>query len=269
MKLLLIIISQPFFSRIWGRIMRIKKPKVLASFMVKTYRNIYNIDMNEYQGTLGDYSCISDFFIRKLNSDVRPLNKSKGYIVSPADGKVLPFHQNKKDKVIQVKNIDYSINELCGEELNCDEKWNVGVIYLSPANYHRFHFPADAILKEWKYIRGRLYPVNSLGLNNIKSLFVKNERVILKFACNNIDFYAVAVGATNVGSIKISVAENIDIRKKSFEKLNKEVEQLDEMGRFELGSTIVLLVPEKLALPVKEFKEEKIFCGDKLFKINS
>ncbi len=145
----------------------------------------------------------------------------------------------------QVKGRTYRLSELVGEPLDFSRSWQVGVFYLSPKDYHRFHFPAAAHLVAARRDGGRLYPVNALALPRISDLFIRNERVTLKCRTGDSVWYLVAVGATFVGGIT-TVAGEIAAAGGWF-PVGCDVTQLAEAGRFNFGSTIVLVLPEALA----------------------
>lgn len=268
--LILHILSFPVFSRLWGRIVRIQYPRFLIKRIIRNYQRHYQIDMKDYIGETDDYKCLSDFFIRKLDNQKRPLKLKSDYILSPADGVITKIEPIKNDQATQVKGVNYSISELLQENLDFNQGWYVATIYLSPSNYHRFHYPVKGKLKKYCHTKGRLFPVNKVGINFIKKLFIRNERIITKVEKNNFPIYISAVGATFVGSIKMEYIIPESIKKRNrWVTVDSEFQQLDEMGRFEMGSTIVMVIPSKFAHPVEIEKNQSIKMGDPIFKINS
>jgi len=225
--------------------------------------------MRTYQGEADDYTCLANFFIRPFDPDTRPLKQVSGQIVSPADGVLQTLETISEDKATQIKGTYYPVSELLLEKIDFSQEWHVAVIYLSPSDYHRFHYPVSGVLQAFCHAGSRLYPVNSVGLTLVDRLFVKNERISLRLRVNGLPFYAVAVGATFVGSIKMNDVESAG--KDSFWKElpnEKSINQLDEMGRFEMGSTIVLVIPKKLARPHLEKLGKKIAVGESIFALN-
>lgn len=213
-----------------------------------------------------DYLSLSDFFLRPLDPNQRPLIKNDMYILSPADGYLQHYQHSLADRVTQIKGVYYLLSDLIHTKIDFSEGWWVSVIYLSPSDYHRFHYPVSGTISGYCHMRGHLYPVNSIGLNNIKGLFVKNERVIVKFEKNNQLFYQVAVGASFVGSIKMEFFNKIR-RNNLWQSLYRPCDQMKEMGRFEMGSTIVLITPKSLALPLENKLGHKIKTGEPLLKL--
>lgn len=266
LKTLLYLISFPVLSRIWGMLARFKHPRFLVKKIIRLYKNHYKIDMNEYLGDIeSDFSSLSEFFIRKLNPETRPLQRDEKYIVSPADGTLLDLQVVHEDSVTQVKGIEYKISELINRKLDFQRGWLVANVYLSPSDYHRYHFPLSAELEEYCHLKGRLYPVNSLGLQYVKKLFLRNERISVKFSKNSHPFYMVSIGATFVGSIKMEFIKAV-ARDGKWKKMNLESVQLEEMGRFEIGSSIVLICPVDLADPVSGIEDSRVKVGQPIFK---
>ena len=261
---LLFVVSFPVFSRIYGRLTRIKRPKFLAKFIIDFFVSTYDISMDEYEGDTGDYDSLASIFIRKLDPGKRSLTPDDKYLLSPADGVVSSIELTGSDNVIQAKGIDYSLSEFLNIDLDFKKKWYVTTIYLSPSDYHRYHFPIKGEVTGYCHMRGHIYPVNNLGLKNIKKLFIKNERIVLKMISGGSPLYIAAVGATFVGSIKMEFIETYK-RDNKWKDISHSISQTDEMGRFELGSTIIIVTPEELGKPVIGIIGKHVKTGEKLF----
>ncbi len=264
--LFLFLISFPFLSRVFGYLTKIEHPQFLIKKVISIYASHYDIDMQCYKGNLNDYKSLSAFFIRPLNPLKRPLNKVAGSFLSPSDGKITAIEKINTDNTFLVKGKSYKVSEMLSDSLDFSKNWYVMTIYLSPRDYHRYHAPADVSVDSFYHTGARLYPVNNLSVNAIDNLFIKNERVIVKMKSNSYQFYYVAVGATFVGSIKMDFASVMP--ENSWTKVDKPLSQMDEVGRFEMGSTIVLVIPEKM---VDEFKVKEgsvIQTGNVLFTMN-
>jgi len=266
LRIALAVVSLPVFSRLWGRIMGLKRPRCLVRRAIRAYCRHYRIDMDQYQGQLDDYRCLVDFFVRPFDPVKRPLNRTPGAIVSPADGFLQGIQAISVDQATQVKGIQYTISGLIRQDLDFSAGFYLATIYLSPANYHRFHYPVSAGLEGYCHARGRLFPVNALGMNLVKGLFTRNERIISRFSITGAPLFMVAVGASFVGSIKMVFIDRIK-RDNLWHEVNLEVNQADEMGRFEMGSTVILLVPASLAAPDYDRVGKPIFVGDPLFSL--
>jgi phosphatidylserine decarboxylase len=268
LKIFLSILSLRPFSRIWGQIVRLRRPRFLVKKIIARYQDAYRIDMTGYQGEPDDYKSLCDFFIRPLDPKTRPLVPVENAIVSPADGVLTSVETVYQDQAAQVKGKTYAISELIGQSIDFSQGWHVAVIYLSPSNYHRYHYPVGGTVERYLHTGARLFPVNAMGLNHIDRLFVRNERIItdIRTEINGtpMSCYVVAVGATFVGSIKM---EFINKRQKRHRwiPVNLEVNQVDEMGRFEMGSTIVMVLPEKMAAPIAETIGQPVRVGQPVF----
>jgi len=260
------LLSLPIFSRIWGHISRFRYPRFLVKRVIRHYQRVYKINMDEYQGKTEDYKSLSDFFTRELNPIKRPLQTNENAIVSPADGFLTNIETTFNDRVIQVKGKTYSLSELIGEEIDFSQGWNVATIYLSPSNYHRYHYPLSGKLNRYLWAGARLFPVNQIGVNQVERLFVRNERIVTEIENQQKRCYIIAVGATFVGSIVMEFLPRKNRKKRhQWHQLNQEVTQLDEMGRFEMGSTIILVIPKNMAEEINVRGNGDVRVGDPLF----
>lgn len=267
------ILSIPVFSRIWGRIARFRHPRFLVKRIIECYRKSYGIHMDDYQGEVGDYKSLSDFFNRPLDPEKRPLVTDESAIVSPADGVLIELETIFEDKATQVKGKYYTVSELLKENINFSKGWHVATIYLSPFNYHRYHYPLTGKIDRYFHAGGRLFPVNQVGMSHFDKLLLRNERIITKITKTDLPFYMVAVGATFVGSIKMEFIKKRvaptaqDATRNHWEKVNLDICQLEEMGRFEMGSTIVLVLPQIMAEPLALVKGKPVRVGHPIFKL--
>lgn len=267
-SLFLPLLSLPVFSRIWGRIVRLRHPGFLVKRIIKRYQRAYNIKMDEYEGEAEDYQSLSDFFVRRLDPVKRPLVPSENNVVSPADGILTEVETIFNDQATQVKGKTYKISQLLHETINFSLGWHVAVIYLAPSNYHRYHYPISGNIKRYYHSSGRLFPVNRVGVNRVNRLFVRNERIITEIVSRQMSCYMATIGASFVGGIKMEFISGSSRKKRNkWVPVNREVQQLEEMGRFEMGSTIVLVVPQKMAEPLKNKNGQPVKLGEPLFKI--
>ncbi len=266
-RTILYVISYPVFSRLFGMLVRIKHPKFLVAQVIDLYQKSFRIDMDEFEGDVTDYDSLADFFVRKLDEKKRPLEPRPEFFLSPADGILTEWERITGDRAVQVKGITYKISELLESDIGFDQGWYVFTVYLSPADYHRFHTPVDCVLDAWLHTGGRLYPVNSLSVTTVQDLFVKNERIVCAMSYEKMKFYYVAVGATFVGGIKMVFIDK-DV-KREWVTSNRKFSQNDEFGRFDMGSTIILVTPEKMVESVTVKKGQRIKTGDPLFKMRS
>jgi phosphatidylserine decarboxylase len=261
----LYIISFPFLSRIWGRITKIERPAGLIKKVISFYRKHYGIDMSLYKGDLEDYSSLASFFVRPLDPAVRPLKTDTDSFLSPSDGKISVLEKVEANIATQVKGITFRITELLRKELDFSDGYRLITIYLSPRDYHRYHVPIDSTAVSYIQTGWRLYPVNTFSVGTVNNLFIKNERVCVKFRCKYGEFFYVAVGATFVGSVKMDFYDNPVEGK--WVTVDRKYRQNRELGMFEMGSTIVLAVPEKMVKEMKVKEGDTVQVGQPLFTL--
>lgn len=258
----------PVFSRIYGWLMRRKRPRFLVRQLIDLFKTAYRIDMDEYVGSETDYACLADFFIRPLDLEKRPLLPRSDAVVSPADGVLEALETIYEDKCTQVKGEYFAVSELLQETIDFPAGWHVATIYLSPKNYHRFHYPCTGKISGYCHVPGSLFPVNALGMTLVKKLFVRNERIVTRFAVNGAPLYMAAVGACFVGSIRMRFIDKIR-RDKRWKELDLKVDQSAEMGYFAMGSTIILVVPRGLGEPITGLLGQPVKVGDPLFLLHT
>ncbi len=223
--------------------------KVIAWFVKR-----YKVNMAEAANPdIASYKSFNDFFTRPLKQDARPL--AKAAFICPVDGAISQFGNIEKDQIFQAKGHSYSTVALVGGNSSLANKFENGhfaCLYLSPKDYHRIHMPCDGILKTMTYVPGDLFSVNPTTAANVPNLFARNERVVCEFSSEKHGtFVMVLVGATIVGSMAtvwhdatngiINPPRSNNIRTWSYLDKNITLKQGDEMGRFLLGSTVVML----------------------------
>ena len=266
-SLFLPLISLPVFSRIWGRIVRLRHPGFLVKKIIKRYQRAYNISMDEYEGEVEDYRSLADFFARRLDPVKRPLVRQENTVASPADGILTDMETIFNDQATQVKGKTYKISQLLHETIDFSLGWHVAVIYLAPSNYHRYHYPISGNIKRYFHSSGRLFPVNRVGVNRVNRLFVRNERIITEMVNREMSCYMAAIGACFVGSIKMEFISGSKRKKRNkWVPVNREVQQLEEMGRFDMGSTIVLVIPKSMAEPLDNVIGQPVKVGQPIFR---
>ena len=268
-RLFLACISLPLFSRLWGKLMRLRRPHFLAKRMINRFKNHYQINMDEFQGSPLDYPSLADFFVRPLDPKNRPLPVDGDFILSPADGKLSELEFITTDCATQVKGKTYPLSRLLAANIDFSQGWHLATIYLSPGNYHRFHYPLSGRINGCFHGGSRLFPVNAFSSKRVKQLYVKNERLVTRFNLQGSLLYVVAVGATFVGSIAMIYSPTGLPAKNEWRELDIPVTQMAEMGRFNMGSTIIMALPAALVETVIAEKGKALCVGDSLFKIRS
>lgn len=211
----------------------------------------YNINMEEALETNPcNYLTFNDFFTRALKPGVRPVCTQEGAIVSPADGAISQIGDIKQGRIFQAKGQDYSLLELIGGDARLAAEFEDGkfaVVYLSPKDYHRVHLPLAGTLKSMTHVPGELFSVNDTTAENVPRLFARNERVVCIFATAAGPMAVILVGAMIVASIETVWAGQVTpeprtIRTTQYsEKELYQFETGDEIGRFKLGSTAIVL----------------------------
>lgn len=210
--------------------------------------NRYHVNMAEAANPdIASYKSFNEFFTRPLKTGARPIAKAD--FICPVDGAISQFGHIRKDQIFQAKNHSYSTLALLAGNISLAEKFTNGLfacLYLSPKDYHRIHMPCDGTLKSMIYVPGDLFSVNPLTAQNIPNLFARNERVVCEFTSKEHGaFVMVLVGATIVGSMAtvwhgvVNPPRSKGIRTWNYENIF--LKQGDEIGRFLLGSTVVML----------------------------
>lgn len=268
-RLLLLPISWIPLSRCYGRIMRLRRPRFLARRMIRRFQRHYGISMDGFRGGAEDYPSLADFFLRPLDPARRPLAVDDGLLLSPADGRLSGLERVSGDAATQVKGWTYSLGGLLAEELDPAAPWLVATIYLSPRDYHRFHYPLSARITGCFHGGTRLFPVNGFSVRRVRRLYVRNERAVTRFALPKGPLYLAAVGATFVGSISLAYLEHGLPATGAWQPCDIPVRQMAEMGRFAMGSTIVLVVPAEQVGETLVEEGAPLRVGQPLFKIKT
>ena len=234
------------------RIARIRKTAI-KNFLIERFVQAFDVDVDEVLEPIPDgFATFNEFFIRELAEDARPVDKRDEVLVSPADGTVSVAGTLCGDTIIQAKGIDYSLDDLLATDLENAHAYDDGkfaTIYLAPYNYHRVHAPIDGNLVAARYIPGDLFSVNAATVARVRGLFRRNERLVLHFETPLGPAAVILVGALNVGSISTpwtgevrprssGVVEALDIS-----AFPAEVQKGDLLGWFNMGSTVILLLP--------------------------
>jgi phosphatidylserine decarboxylase len=266
-RLILACISLPLLSRLWGKLMRLRRPRFLIELMINRFKKQYRINMAEFQGSPLDYPSLADFFVRPLDAKQRPLPANEQFILSPADGKLSELELIAMDCATQVKGKTYPLSCLLAAEIDFSQGWYLTTIYLSPCNYHRFHYPVSGRISGCFHGGSRLFPVNAFSANRVNQLYIKNERLVTSIDLQGSSMYVVAVGATFVGSIAMAYLPAGLPAKNKWRELDVPVTQMAEMGRFNMGSTIIMALPAGLVETVVAEKGKPIRVGEPLFKI--
>ena len=224
----------------------------LTTAVIRWFVKRYQVNMSEAaQSDISHYKSFNEFFTRPLKAGARPLAKAD--FICPVDGAISQFGDIKADQIFQAKGHQYSTLAMLAGDRGLAEKFQDGhfaTLYLSPKDYHRIHMPCAATLKSMTYVPGDLFSVNPLTAQNVPGLFARNERVICEFDSSHGTFVLILVGATIVGSMETTWHGVINpprvgrVTTWTYEDHRIQFEQGEEMGRFLLGSTVVMLFPK-------------------------
>lgn len=247
------LVPQHLLSRLIGYLASCQWPW-LKNFLINRFIDHFNVNMAEAkQQKAEDFSCFNDFFTRELKDGARPIAGAEQTLVSPADGAISQLGSIQKGRIFQAKGQDFSLVELLGGSQERAEPFQDGefaTIYLSPKDYHRVHMPATGTLREMVYVPGDLFSVNQTTAENVPQLFARNERVVATFDTENGPMAMVLVGAMIVAAVETVWHGQVapPTRQLKVTEYGKPVdvtlEKGAEMGRFLLGSTVILCYPK-------------------------
>jgi phosphatidylserine decarboxylase len=244
------IVPQHALSRLIGNLAASRTPFIKNHF-IRWFVKRYQVDMNLAKETNPlAYSSFNDFFTRALREDARPINSDANTIVCPADGAISQLGKIIDGRIFQAKNQDYSVLELLGGDQDLANAFAGGdfaTVYLSPRDYHRVHMPFSGKLRCMISVPGELFSVNTITAENIPRLFSRNERVVAIFDTTIGPMAVVLVGAMIVAGIEtvwdgqIAPFASRDIAVSQYPYQSFSYKKGDEMGRFKLGSTAIVL----------------------------
>lgn len=241
-------VPQQKLSKVAGRLAASRHPLVKRAF-IRSFSKAYNVKLDEYERqSLNAYESFNDFFTRELKDDARQIDATKHGIVSPADGIISQLGQIKDHKVLQAKGRYYDIGQLLAdsEDGRYFADGSFATVYLAPSNYHRVHMPFTGTLTQTRYVPGTLFSVNTTTAANIPDLFARNERLVCLFDTEYGKAAVVMVGAMIVAGIE-SVATGKITRTDDIQEAEHSIylQQGDELGRFYLGSTAIVILPKE------------------------
>ena len=221
--------------------------------LIRWFVGKYGVDMTEAADPdIASYASFNAFFTRALRSDARPLARAD--LICPVDGAISQFGPIERDQIFQAKGHRYSTTALVGGDASLAARFQDGsfaTLYLSPKDYHRIHMPCAGRLLRMIHVPGALFSVNPTTARGVPGLFARNERVVCVFEGAHGLFVLVLVGATIVGSMStvwhgvVNPPRVTAARDWSYADQSIQFEQGDEMGRFLLGSTVVMLFPKQ------------------------
>lgn len=260
-------IPQHFLSKMMWKLTRCEY-KWLLKLVLPLFIRQFKVNMNEAKNSdWKSYTSFNNFFTRELKEDAREISSDKSTIASPVDGAVSQLGKINEDLIFQAKGHAYSLTQLLGDRKDLGEVFKDGqfnTIYLSPKDYHRIHMPIDGTLKEMIHVPGELFSVNPTTVENVPALFARNERVICLFDTDAGPMAMILVGAIFVGSIEtvwhgeVTPPTCKDIRNWKYDEENMSYLKGEEMGRFNMGSTVILLHANNKMEWDKELQAEQV-----------
>ena len=222
----------------------------LKNLLINAFIRHYGVDLGEAElQSPAAYASFNAFFSRALKPQARPLEDNPAAVASPVDGTVSQLGRLQHERIIQAKGHDYGLLELLGGDPELARYFVDGdfvTLYLSPRDYHRIHMPVAGTLKAMIYVPGRLYSVNPATTERLPGLFTRNERVICLFDTTSGPMAMVLVGAMIVASIETVWAGLVTLPRRQLHRWRYdqgpiELARGQEMARFLLGSTVILL----------------------------
>lgn len=248
------ILPQHFLSRLVLRATRIRL-RPLKNLLIRSFVQGFRPNMSEAaQPNPLQYPSFNAFFTRALRPGARAIETDPGVLISPVDGTISQIGRLHGSKLLQAKGHDYSLESLLDGAPEWAQRFAGGAfatLYLAPYNYHRIHMPLAGTLRAAWYVPGKLFSVNAVTASSVPGLFAKNERVVCVFEDGLRAFAMVLVGALFVGSI--ATAWHGDVTPRSprrrvglpldASRVPLRLNRGTEMGRFNMGSTVILLLP--------------------------
>ncbi len=236
-------------SRAVGALTRWPAPRAIRLVAMRAFARRFGIDLGECAG-LETYRTFGEFFARPLRPGARPVAAGEGVVVSPVDGVVSETGLAVEGRLVQAKGIDYGAAALLADEELARrlEGGAYATLYLSPRDYHRIHFPLGGTVLGWRYVPGRLWPVNPASVRTVPGLFTVNERLVTVLDTPLGRCAVVAVGATVVGRVRAYYDPAVPHTNRRGAAPARHdyaipipVEKGQELGAFEMGSTVILL----------------------------
>jgi phosphatidylserine decarboxylase len=267
-------VSWPLLSRLTGWLSDRRLPSPILGALIRAYARFYRVDLSEAAEPVGAYRTFNAFFTRRLRDGARPLDGGADTVVSPSDSRLSRIGVIPEDgRLEEVKGRTYGLGDLLGsaEDGELFRRGLHATLYLSPAMYHRVHCPVEGRVVRWRYVPGRLFPVNGPAVRSVPGLFTRNERVVVFLETEEHGPVAVVlVGAANVGRIGLAFTDLLTNSGGPPVQVEPEtpipLARGAELGVFNLGSTVVLLVADEELVPAGPTPGTLVRMGEALWR---
>ena len=248
------VLPHHLISRLTYFVTRIRGPHV--TLLIRWFIGYYGVAMHEAEEPdITSYETFNEFFTRALNHSMRPIAAGNNIIISPCDGAISQAGAIRAGAILQAKGRAYSVLELLGGNRELAAQFGNGryaTVYLSPHNYHRVHMPIDANLVKMIHVPGKLFSVSNWMLEQVPRVFARNERLACHFQTAFGPMVLVMVGAMNVSALETNwtgpIRRSRGVNEFDFTHTKQITQKGMEMGRFNMGSTVILLFNDKMKL---------------------
>jgi len=270
------ILPKRLLSALVYRLARVRTPWI-KNALIRQFMAAFRITLDEYViQDVAEFDTFNAFFTRHLKPEARPWSTDPVVLASPVDGRVSAQGHLTPDALwqtsIAAKQHHYSVRELLGDSTRASlyHQGDFVTIYLAPYNYHRVHVPCDGTLTHVRYCPGTLYSVNSTTARYVPQLFVRNERVVCELETAMGPVAMVLVGALNVGCMSIEGLGEIrpDRAGEVAGFVPRAVRRGDLLGAFNMGSTVILVLPPKMLAQHCTVEHSVVRCGEPLIQLN-
>ena len=250
------------FSTVLGRLASGKFPGFILIPFLRFYIYFYKIKLDDFDINLKKVKSFNEFFIRKLKPGVRDF---RGDFMSPADSQITDYGYLTAERTFEVKGLECDHKGLLNSNNEYENK-SFAIFYLSPADYHRFHSPFDIKVDKISYIPGKLHSVKPKKTNKYSDLYCLNRRVIISGTTKWGRGTIILVGALVVGKIVLHSFKLKSRKRFQTQELDLEFKAGEEMGYFELGSTVILMMENEILNDIKFDIGTHVNVGDPLLR---
>jgi phosphatidylserine decarboxylase len=270
------LLPQHLLSRLVYAFMRIRLAPVKNTQIV-LIGSMAGVDWSEAKKeNISDFVTFNDFFTRELVDGARPIDADPQSLVSPSDGRISQCGRVTNDRILQAKGRHYSVRSLLANDPASAEFINgfFHTIYLSPRDYHRVHMPFEGTLQRMIHIPGRLFSVAPYTVRQVPNLFARNERVVSIFDTRHGPMAVVLVGAMLVSSMEtvwsgvVTPPRGRKVTRGDWSRRNIHLKKGEEMGRFNMGSTVIMLLPPGAVSTFDHYESgDSVVMGQKLGRL--